>query len=124
MTHNLEPAQVWQERAGAAQEVLVERFWQPRAGLFRADSGRAAHWKTGLRLGAWNYWWQAQAMEAQLWAYARGDEAAGERARLLMAGVRRRARSLSRNRLYDDLAWLGLACARAHDLGLVDREPA
>lgn len=110
---------IWAARADVAQAALVARFWDPRAGLFWLDDRRVPR---SLRRHA-PYWWQAQALAAQLDAAGRVPRA-GRRALELLAGIARMAGSLTGPDFYDDLAWLGLACVRAHDLGWVDRTPA
>jgi predicted alpha-1,6-mannanase (GH76 family) len=111
----------WQERAQAARSVLVAEYWDDRTGLFRTATGRRACLRWRLQLASWHYWWQAHALQALLDGVEAGDAGAAQRVPLLLAGIDRRTPGgLAANQYIDDLAWLGLATLRAHQLGLVD----
>ena len=64
-----------------------------------------------------HYWWMAHAMDALLDAFERdGDAAHLDRARVLVEAVRRQNGGGITNDFYDDMAWMALACLRAHGL--------
>jgi predicted alpha-1,6-mannanase (GH76 family) len=100
-------AAVWDARARASYQVLVERYWDRRRGLFRVVTG----WRAALR-DPWHYWWQAHALDCAVDA---GDL---ELAARLVEGVTRRNGGALANHYYDDMAWLALALHRAAAAGL------
>lgn len=114
----------WVAAAAAARQILVDRFWTPRAQLFATDPSVSARVRCGLRLGPWHYWWQAHALEVLLDGHEAGDRRYDPLVGRLLAGMQRRAGVLTAVRATDDRAWLGLAFARAHDLGLCGPQPA
>jgi predicted alpha-1,6-mannanase (GH76 family) len=101
--------------------VLEAEYWDERTGLFRTASGRRARLRWRLHVASWHYWWQAHALQALLDGVEVGDAGAAQRVPRLLAGIERRTPGgLAANEYIDDLAWLGLATLRAHQLGLVD----
>lgn len=113
----------WEQRAAESRRRLVAEYWDGCSQLLRLRPGALARLGWLRPWGAWNYWWQALGLEALLDGVESGDPGAGQRARSLVAGIaHRNGGDLTANDFYDDLAWLGLAAARAHRLGLIDAE--
>lgn len=96
----------WAERAEAAQQALVQRFWNDEAALFEMASPHADDDKP------FQYWWQAHAIDALVDGFERsGRREYLERATRLWAGVQRRIGGVT-NEYYDDMLWMALALQR------------
>jgi predicted alpha-1,6-mannanase (GH76 family) len=111
---------IWADRAADASRVLVDAYWDERRGLFRNVPAR----RLPTRVGAWNYWWQAHALDSLVLAAAATDagaaaDADADRANKLVAGVLRRNGGHITNDYHDDMAWMGLALHEAAVAGLV-----
>lgn len=110
----------WSDSADAAQGVLLRRFWNPAHRLYRGVPGR---WPVLLWL-RWDYWIQAQALDATVDLVARtGSEEARQRVAEHVAGVVHRNGNRIPNRYYDDMAWMALALLRADEVAGVDTRP-
>ncbi|MFD3002377.1 glycoside hydrolase family 76 protein [Pontibacter toksunensis] len=98
----------WAEAADKSQDALVRHFWSPNQGYFL---------KTNTGDTAFNYWWQAHALDAICDAYARTND---PKYLTLMSelheGVKRTNGNTFSNNYYDDMEWMALACLRAYDL--------
>jgi predicted alpha-1,6-mannanase (GH76 family) len=115
----------WPAAASDARAVLVGAYWDRRAGLFRAAPGLSGRLRARLPGAPWHPWWQAHALEALLDGVAAGEASARARADRLVEGVTARlGGDITRSDFVDDLAWLGLATWRAHELGLLGPQPA
>ena len=107
----------WSQAADAAQDVLVRSFWNRSHRLYRSTPGR---WPVLLWL-RWDYWIQAQALDATVDAVARtGSVEARERVAEHVAGILHRNGNRIPNRYYDDMAWMALALLRADEVAGVD----
>jgi predicted alpha-1,6-mannanase (GH76 family) len=110
----------WAAAADAAQGVLARRFWSRPHRLYRATPGR---WPV-LFLLRWDYWIQAQALDATVDAVARtGSVEARQRVAAHVAGILHRNGNRIPNRYYDDMAWMALALLRAEEVAGVDTRP-
>ena len=102
-----EPAN-WAEAADKAQASLITHFWSPNLGYFQ---------KTNTGDTAFNYWWQAHALDALCDAYSRTkDEKYLTLMSELLEGVKKTNGGTFSNNYYDDMEWMALACLRAYDL--------
>lgn len=98
----------WAEAADKSQAALITHFWSPNLGYFQ---------KTNTGDTAFNYWWQAHALDALCDAYSRTRD---EKYLTLMSelheGVKKTNGNTFSNNYYDDMEWMALACLRAYDL--------
>lgn len=98
----------WAEAADKAQASLITHFWSPNLGYFQ---------KTNTGDTAFNYWWQAHALDALCDAYSRTkDEKYLTLMSELLEGVKKTNGGTFSNNYYDDMEWMALACLRAYDL--------
>ena len=110
----------WSEAADVAQGVLARRFWSRPHRLYRPGPGR----RPGQLLLRWDYWIQAQALDATVDAVARtGSHEARQRVAAHVAGILRRNGNRIPNRYYDDMAWMALALLRAEEVAGIDTRP-
>lgn len=99
----------WNERAERSQQSLEENFWNERSSLFRNQFPRIP------RRDNFNYWWQAQALDALIDQYERTRNKKDlDRARELFEGITKRNGKLT-NDYRDDMLWLALGLLRLHD---------
>ena len=109
-------AEMWAHRADLAEAAINERHASRLWGLPRTNLAVVA-WpatKQEKAFVTWHYWWQAHYVDCQVDAERRQSTKA-RRASIVrtVRGIRiRNRRSLSKNRYYDDKAWLALALAR------------
>ncbi|MCZ9294675.1 glycoside hydrolase family 76 protein [Corynebacterium meitnerae] len=109
-------AEMWAHRADLAEAAINERHASRLWGLPRTNLAVVA-WPATQQEKAfvtWHYWWQAHYVDCQVDAERRQSTKA-RRASIVrtVRGIRiRNRRSLSKNRYYDDKAWLALALAR------------
>ncbi len=98
----------WSAAADTAQEALVRQFWLPDQNYLAKDN-------KGDK--AFNYWWQAHALDAFCDAYGRTKN---KKYLALMdslhEGVRKKNNGTFSNEYYDDMEWMALACLRAYGL--------
>ena len=110
----------WERAADAAQGVLARSFWSRSHRLYRATPGR----RPLPFLLRWDYWIQAQALDATVDAVARtGSTEVKQRVAAHVAGILRRNGNRIPNRYYDDMAWMALALLRADEVAGVDTRP-
>ena len=117
--------ETWAHRADLAESAIQERhasklWWLPKTNL------AVVTWPPGVKdqlFWHWHYWWQAQYLDCQVDAVARrGTKTRKRRITDTMRGIQRRNRGkLTRNKHYDDKAWLALAWNRATEAGVVKR---
>ena len=107
----------WSEAADAAQQVLTDRFWHPRFGIYQRSPGRR---RLAVRL-EWDYWIQAHALDVTVDAAARtASTALRDRIRTHVSGILRRNGGRIVNRYYDDMAWMAIALLRADEVAGAD----
>ena len=110
----------WAHRADLAETAINERHAQavwsiPRTNLAVVSWPPTSKEKLFVH---WHYWWQAHYLDCLVDAALRNNTKA-RRARIAdtMRGIRLRNLSqLTKNRYYDDKAWLALAMGRAENL--------
>jgi predicted alpha-1,6-mannanase (GH76 family) len=118
---------LWAARAAVAERALyarhLRRLWaQP--GTMLGVVGWPASTEQRC-FGHWDYWWQAQLLDCLIDAARRDPKPArAQSVRRMVHGIHRRNLGNWLNPFYDDVAWLGLALARAHRAGLVPAGPA
>ena len=124
-----DPAEMWAYRADLAEAAVAERHASPLWRLPRTNLAVVA-WPATPREKAfvtWHYWWQAHYLDCLVDAERRQSTKA-RRATIVrtVRGIRIRNRGdLTRNRYYDDKAWLALALARiGHDDQASVEDPA
>lgn len=118
---------LWGARAAVAERGVVARHVRRVWALPGTRLG-AAGWpqSMGNRFhGHWNYWWQAHLLDCLVDAQERNPHPgrAGTITRLVR-GIRLRNLGSWVNDYYDDIAWLGLALMRAHDVEQVPIQAA
>jgi predicted alpha-1,6-mannanase (GH76 family) len=110
---------LWGARAAVTERGVVARHLRRVWALPGTRLGVAA-WpqSAGNRLhGHWNYWWQAHLLDCLVDAQERNPHPgrAGTITKLIR-GIHLRNAGSWVNDYYDDIAWLGLALMRAHDV--------
>ena len=109
------------EHAAYAERVVLQRHLRRVWAVPGTALGRTA-WPAQARHRSfltWDYWWQAQLLDALVDAQLRAPSE--HRRRQVVALVRgHRLRNLGgwTNAYYDDMAWLGLALLRAGEVGV------
>lgn len=107
------------DRAAAAEDAVIGRhigrLWcLPGTALGR--TGWPPTWEDRWHR-RWNYWWQAHLLDGLVDAELRApSERRAKLIRRLVTGIHVRNRLSWTNNYYDDMAWLGLALHRAHDV--------
>lgn len=118
---------LWAARAAVAERAVYARHLRRLWALPGTLLG-VVGWPPSAEqrcFGHWDYWWQAQLLDCLIDAAAREPKPARvESVRRMVLGIHRRNLGNWLNPFYDDVAWLGLALARAHSAGLVSAEPA
>lgn len=110
----------WAHRADLAENALNDRHGSRLWGLPNTNIAVVA-WppttKEKLHLH-WHYWWQAHYLDCLVdAAFRRETQARRRRIRRTLRGIQmRNLGKLSKNRYYDDKAWLALAMARAAEI--------
>lgn len=118
---------LWAARAGVAERAVfarhLRRLWGQPGTLLGVVGWPAT---AGLRLfGRWDYWWQAHVLDCLVDAQLRFPTTGRRQAIAhLITGIHRRNLGSWCNDYYDDVAWLGLALARAHQHAGVRRPDA
>lgn len=98
----------WQVAAAEGQQALLKNFWSAQDRYFYQNN-------KGNK--AFNYWWQAHAMDVLLDGYERsGDKKYLDLVSELHAGVEVKNGGTFYNEYYDDMEWMALACLRAFSL--------
>lgn len=110
----------WVHRADLAEAAVNDRHASKLWGLPRTNLAVIA-WPPTTREAffyRWHYWWQAHYIDCQLDAYSRRPtKSRRARLRATVKGMRiRNGGKLSKNRYYDDKAWLALALGRTEAL--------
>lgn len=110
----------WAHRADLAETAINERHAQNVWSIPRTNLAVVSWPPTGKEklFVHWHYWWQAHYLDCLVDAALRNNTKA-RRARIVdtMRGIRIRNMSqLTKNRYYDDKAWLALAMERAEQL--------
>jgi predicted alpha-1,6-mannanase (GH76 family) len=101
-------ASAWDSAAQAGQEALLKHFWFPQDHYFY-------HNNAGNK--AFNYWWQAHALDVLLDGYERTrDTKYLALMSELHAGIKEKNGQTYYNEYYDDMQWMALACLRAFTL--------
>jgi predicted alpha-1,6-mannanase (GH76 family) len=96
----------WDSAAEAAQDALIRHFWSPENHYFYQNN-------TGNH--AFNYWWQAHALDVLLDGYERSrDKKYLALISDLHAGAAVKNGHTYYNEYYDDMEWMALACLRAY----------
>lgn len=109
----------WTHRADLAEDAINERHGSKLWALPRTNLAIVA-WPpmTKERLFLrWHYWWQAHYLDCSIDAYQRRSTKARKRrvGQTIRGILVRNGGKFSRNRYYDDRAWLALALGRAAD---------
>ena len=110
----------WAHRADLAETAINERHAHAVWGLPRTNLAVVSWPPTGkdAMFFHWHYWWQAHYLDCQVDAALRKNTKA--RRALIANTIRgihvRNLRALTKNRYYDDKAWMALAMARAGEL--------
>lgn len=112
--------ETWAHRADLAETAINERHAQNVWSIPRTNLAVVSWPSTGKEklFVHWHYWWQAHYLDCLVDAALRNNTKA-RRARIVdtMRGIRIRNMSqLTKNRYYDDKAWLALAMDRAEQL--------
>jgi predicted alpha-1,6-mannanase (GH76 family) len=95
----------WDSAAEAGQTALLKHFWSPKEHYFYQNNA-------GNK--AFNYWWQAHALDALLDGYERTrDKKYLALISELHTGVEAKNGQTFYNEYYDDMEWMALACLRA-----------
>lgn len=119
-------AEMWAYRADLAEAAVAERHASPLWRLPRTNLAVVA-WPATPREKAfvtWHYWWQAHYLDCLVDAERRQSTKA-RRANIsrTIRGIRiRNHGNLTRNRYYDDKAWLALALGRVGEENQARRE--
>ena len=125
-TRRSSPA-LWAARAAVAERAVYARHLRRLWGLPGTLLG-VVGWPASAEqrcFGHWDYWWQAHLLDCLVAAVRREPKASRvESVRRLVNGIHRRNLGNWLNPFYDDVAWLGLALARAHRAGIVSNAPA
>ena len=125
-TRRTSPA-LWAARAAVAERAVYARHLRRLWGLPGTMLG-VVGWPASADqrcFGHWDYWWQAHLLDCLIDAARRDPKRSRvESVRRVVHGIHRRNLGNWLNPFYDDVAWLGLALARAHRAGLVSNEGA
>ncbi|WKD58648.1 glycoside hydrolase family 76 protein [Corynebacterium caspium] len=109
-------AEKWVHRADLAEAAINDRHASKLWGLPRTNLAVVAWPPTSQEsfFFRWNYWWQAHYLDCQLDAYSRrATKARRNRIKATVKSMRiRNGGPLTKNRYYDDKAWLALAFGR------------
>ncbi|MCI6206076.1 MAG: glycoside hydrolase family 76 protein [Corynebacterium glucuronolyticum] len=116
--------EIWAHRADLAEAAINDRHASKVWGIPGTNLGVVA-WPSASRdelFLHWHYWWQAHYLDCQIDAFKRG--ATNVRAKRLTRTVRgirmRNLGPLTRNRYYDDRAWMALALGRMRGIPRVN----
>ncbi len=109
-------AELWAQRADAAESAVLSRHLRPLWLLPTTDLGVVgwpATWSEKLFF-TWNYWWQAHLIDCAVDAADRAASPA-RTARIATIARAHRLRNITgwTNNYYDDMAWLAIALERA-----------
>ncbi len=115
--------EVWEHRAELAEQAITERHASRVWGLPLTNLGVIA-WPPTSRdkfFIRWHYWWQAHYIDCQVDAALRRESNTRIRnLRRTINGMKvRNLRALTKNKYFDDKAWLALALGRAEKLDKV-----
>ncbi|WP_304325375.1 glycoside hydrolase family 76 protein [Corynebacterium frankenforstense] len=109
----------WAHRADLAENAINERHASNLWGLPRTNLAVTAWPPTSKEslFVRWHYWWQAHYLDCLIDAFERrGTKTRRARVRHTVRGIRiRNGGKLTRNRYYDDRAWLSLALGRINE---------
>ncbi|WIM67424.1 glycoside hydrolase family 76 protein [Corynebacterium breve] len=117
--------ETWAHRADLAEAAITERHASRLWGIPRTNMG-VVSWPPTTKeklFVRWHYWWQAHYLDCQVDAALRRDtKARRNRIQDTIRGVQlRNLGKLTKNRYYDDKAWMTLAMNRAAELDRVKR---
>ena len=125
-TRRSSPA-LWAARAAVAERAMYARHLRRLWALPGTLLG-VVGWPSSTEqryFGHWDYWWQAHLLDCLVDAVQREPKASRvESVQRVANGIHRRNLGNWLNPFYDDVAWLGLALARAHRAGIVSNAPA
>ncbi len=121
-------AETWSHRADLAQSAVQERHASRLWGLPKTNLA-VVTWPPSSKdrlYWHWHYWWQAHYLDCQIdAAIRRPTKTHKRRLKDTLRGIQRRnLGKLTKNKYYDDKAWLALAWNRAVDEGLARRTKA